>query len=136
MEACSMIINNRKDLDAQPDDIRQQFIDKLAGSINKWDWQGEWVLIQDTSSIDRFDFALSDFPDAPVPDKPDYNPDDKQAKQEALERITNLKGMLRDTDYIDLPSYDKEKPEIMAQRAEWRAEVRELEAKYDLEAQL
>ena len=34
---------------------------------------------------------------------------------------------MAETDYVTLPDYDKEKPEVIEQRAEWRAEVRELE---------
>jgi hypothetical protein len=43
-------------------------------------------------------------------------------------RIAELKQLLRDTDYVALPDYDKEKPDVLAQRAAWRAELRELEA--------
>ena len=83
-----MIINNRKDLDAAPDDVRDRFLASLARSINSYAWDGtEWVLKQDTAEIERFDFALDDFPDAPVPAKPDYNPDEKevQAKRDRLQ---------------------------------------------------
>ena len=58
----------------------------------------------------------------------------KLEKEQAKTRLAELLKLLRDTDYIDLPSYDKEKPEIMAQRAEWRAEIRKLEADYNIEA--
>jgi len=43
-------------------------------------------------------------------------------------RIAELKAFLRDTDYVALSDYDKDKPEIITQRAAWRAEIRELEA--------
>ena len=42
-------------------------------------------------------------------------------------RIAELKTLLRDTDYIALSDYDKDKPEVIAQRAAWRAEIRQLE---------
>jgi hypothetical protein len=42
-------------------------------------------------------------------------------------RIAELKQFLRDTDYVALSDYDKDKPEIITQRAAWRAEIRELE---------
>jgi len=123
-----MIINNRKDLDAAPDSIRNDYMQKLAASINKYQWNGtDWVLYQDTSTIARFDFNASDFPDAPVPTKPTHNPDAEQQKAEDLERMNDLKAKLRETDYVALADYDKEKPEVIAQRAEWRAEVRQLE---------
>jgi len=77
-----MIINNRKDLDAAPDDVRERFVNALAGSINKYVWNGtEWVLEQDTATITKFGFTLADFPDAPVPDMPAYNPDDRALEQ-------------------------------------------------------
>jgi hypothetical protein len=47
--------------------------------------------------------------------------------QPALARIAELKQLLRDTDYVALSDYDKDKPEIMAQRSAWRAEIRQLE---------
>jgi hypothetical protein len=43
-------------------------------------------------------------------------------------RIAELKQFLRDTDYVALSDYDKDKPEILAQRQAWRDEIRELEA--------
>jgi hypothetical protein len=51
-----------------------------------------------------------------------------EALQPALARIAELKAFLRDTDYVALSDYDKDKPEIITQRAAWRAEIRELEA--------
>ena len=59
---------------------------------------------------------------------------DEKALDDAKARIANLKFMLRDTDYVSLPDYDKDKPEVIAQRAEWRSEIRELQDKYNLEA--
>jgi hypothetical protein len=51
-----------------------------------------------------------------------------QAKA-AKERIAELKQLLRDTDFVALPDYDKDKPDVLAQRQAWRDELRELEAK-------
>ena len=77
-----MIINNRKDLDAAPTDTRERFISGLAASINQWKWEnGEWVIRQNTTDIERFGFTLDDFPDAPVPDMPDYNPEERALEQ-------------------------------------------------------
>lgn len=50
-----------------------------------------------------------------------------QAKQNA-ERISELKQLLADTDYVALSDYDKDKPDVLAQRLAWREEVRQLEA--------
>ena len=60
----------------------------------------------------------------------------KTAEQKAAEvaqatkgvRITELKQLLRDTDYVALSDYDKAKPDVVAQRQVWREEIRQLEA--------
>src|SRR6056297_2988842 len=78
----SMIINTRKDLDAAPDDVREQFLNRLASTINKHVWDGsEWVLKQDETSIARFGFTAADFPEAPVPEVPGYNPDKQERER-------------------------------------------------------
>ena len=122
-----MIINNRTDLDTAPKDVQAEFKQRLAAGINSWQWDGQWNLVQNTTTIEQFGFAVADFPDAPVPEQPDCNPDDDALNQERLERIAELKQMLRDTDYVDLPSYDKEKPDVIADRASWRTEIRQLQ---------
>jgi hypothetical protein len=43
-------------------------------------------------------------------------------------RVQELKRLLADTDYVALTDYDKEKPELLSQRQEWRDEIRTLEA--------
>ena len=43
--------------------------------------------------------------------------------------IAVLKQKLAETDYVGLTDYDKQKPELLAQRQEWRDEIRRLEAK-------
>jgi hypothetical protein len=42
-------------------------------------------------------------------------------------RMAELKQLLADTDYVGLSDYDKVKPELITERALWRAEIRELE---------
>jgi len=49
---------------------------------------------------------------------------DQQAKEQ---RIAELKQLLADTDYVALSDYDKDKPDVLAQRQAWRLELRELE---------
>jgi hypothetical protein len=44
------------------------------------------------------------------------------------ERIAELKAFLRDTDYVALSDYDKDKPEIIAERQAAREALRELGA--------
>jgi hypothetical protein len=43
-------------------------------------------------------------------------------------RISELKQFLRDTDYVALRDYDKDKPEVIAERQAARDEIRELGA--------
>jgi predicted nucleic acid-binding Zn-ribbon protein len=43
------------------------------------------------------------------------------------QRIDELKKLLSDTDYVALADYDKEKPELLAQRQAWRDEIRTLQ---------
>ncbi|MDC1500498.1 hypothetical protein N8388_04575 [Octadecabacter sp.] len=42
-------------------------------------------------------------------------------------RITELKKMLIDTDYVALPDYDHDKADVLADRQSWREEIRTLE---------
>jgi hypothetical protein len=52
-----------------------------------------------------------------------------EAAEAACEaRIAELKQFLRDTDYVALSDYDKDKPEIIAERQAAREELRELGA--------
>jgi len=99
-----MIINNRKDLDAAPNDVRERFVNALAGSINKYVWNGsEWTLEQNTAEIERFGFTLADFPDAPVPKMPAYNPDERALEQEAEEVRTQRDALLSQSDWTQVP---------------------------------
>ena len=76
------IINTRKDLDAADETTRQKFLTHLAGGINRWRWNGsDWEQWQDTTTLRRFEYTVADFPDAPVPTKPDWNPDERDLGQ-------------------------------------------------------
>lgn len=50
------------------------------------------------------------------------------AQAAKAERILELQQLLRDSDYVALSDYDKDKPDVLLQRQAWRAEIRELEA--------
>jgi len=118
-----MIINNRKDLDGAPDDVRERFVNALAGSINKYVWNGtEWTLEQNTAEIGRFGFTLADFPDAPVPNMPDYNPDQRQIEQEADEVRTQRDALLSQSDWTQVP----DAPVDQAAWAEYRQALRDV----------
>ena len=110
-----MIINNRKDLDAAPADTRERFIASLAASINQWKWEnGDWVIRQNTTDIERFGFTIDDFPDAPVADMPDYNPDERaleQARESASLSRADFKLGLLDMGELDAVKAVMEDPE-------------------------
>lgn len=57
-------------------------------------------------------------------------PQELAAEQAAMvfARIQELKKLLAETDYVALSDYDKSKPEVLAQRQQWREEIRSLEA--------
>jgi len=118
-----MIINNRKDLNAAPANVRDAFLARLAGSINKYVWNGsEWTLEQDTSEIERFGFTLADFPDAPVPNMPAYNPDERALEQEAEEVRTQRDALLSQSDWTQVP----DAPVDQAAWAEYRQALRDV----------
>lgn len=117
-----MIINDRKDLDAATDDIRERFIASLAGTINRWDWQNEWVLVQNTAEIERFGFTLADFPNAPTPEKPTYNPDQRQLEQEAKEARDQRDALLAASDWTQVP----DAPVDQAAWADYRQALRDV----------
>lgn len=98
-----MIINDIKDLNAAPADVRERFMESLAASINRWEWDGnDWLLTQDTSTIDKFGFAATAFPDAPIPEKPNYNPDERQLEQEAAEARAQRDALLTACDWTQV----------------------------------
>jgi hypothetical protein len=98
-----MIINTRKDLDAAPAEVRSRFMASLAASINKYEWSGiDWVLVQDESSVVKFGFTSDDFPDAPIPEKPDYNPDERALEQEAKEARSQRDALLAECDWTQV----------------------------------
>jgi len=61
--------------------------------------------------------------------EPPKEPEPAPPTEEELKvnRINELKWQLTETDYVALADYDKEKPELLLQRQEWRNEIRRLE---------
>ena len=53
----------------------------------------------------------------------------ESAQKQREQRITELKRLLAETDYVALSDYDQDKPELKAQRQAWREEVRTLGTK-------
>lgn len=86
-------VNSRKDVDALPLQARAAFMAGLAASLNRWSWiNNAWTLTQETTTIERFEFAPEDFPDAPIPPMPGYNPDEVAAKQAAEQEAQQEKA--------------------------------------------
>ena len=122
-----MIINNRKDFDALPQADQESFKARLAVGINRWVWQeGDWVLTQDTATIERFGFTLTDFPDAPVPDKPTNNPDeDAKAQQLAEAKAGRANAYAQESDPLFFKAQRGE-----ATTEEWQAKVNEIRDRF------
>lgn len=51
----------------------------------------------------------------------------EKLNSERISRVAELKRKLAETDYVALTDYDKDQPELKAQRQAWREEIRELE---------
>lgn len=121
-------ISTRADLDAlQGTEEHDKFMQALRGTlftIKKDDDLKTWVAEETNEAVEEFGFARADFEPIEQPSLPRYKSDNS----EALQRIAELKQMLKDTDYVALPDYDQIKPQIVASRQEWREEIRSLEA--------
>jgi hypothetical protein len=48
----------------------------------------------------------------------------QQTEQQNAARIAELKKLLAETDYVAMPDYDQDKPDVIAQRQAWREEIR------------
>ena len=118
-----MIINDAKDLQAAPEEIRKKFIKRLVDGMRRWEWQsGEWVLVTDTSMVEKFGIDPKDYPDATAPDKPSYNPDQKALDAEAYEARTKRNVMLSECDWTQV----SDAPANSSAWAEYRQALRDL----------
>ena len=122
-----MIINTKEDLNAITGTSEyEQFIATLRGSlftVRKDEVTQKWVADENNETIERFGLTRADFDPISLPELPVY----KEDHSEALQELAELKQKLSDTDYVTLSDYDKSKPEILAQRKEWRDQIRVLE---------
>ena len=117
------MFNSRKDLDSAPAEQKEKFLGLLAASINKWSWDGvEWVLGQNTTEIEKFDFTLDDFPEAPIPEMPAYNPDERALEQEAEEVRTQRDALLKESDWTQVA----DAPVSQTAWADYRQALRDL----------
>lgn len=125
-----MIINNRADLDAASQEVRDDFLEKLAAGIYNWQWtEGKWVLVKDTFTIKRFGFTVSDFPNAPKPAMPDYNPDEVEAARKAEEAQENRRNAY--TLEADPLFFKAQRGEATLQ--DWQDKVAEIKARFPKE---
>ena len=91
-----MIINTKADYEAASEQEQQRFRAAIAAGINRWKWSGkEWKMEQDTSNLDAFGFTLKDFPDAPKPEKPDYNLDERARDAAIAEAVESRRQAYR-----------------------------------------
>jgi hypothetical protein len=120
-------INTRADLDAlQGTKEHDQFMQSLRGTlftVQKDDDLKKWVAVENNDTIEQFGFTRADFEPIEQPSLPEYKPDNS----ETLQLIAELKDKLKATDYVTLSDYDKDKPEILADRQAWREGIRQLE---------
>jgi hypothetical protein len=92
-EITMMIINTRADLDTLSAADQAVFKARLAAGIYNWQWiDGQWELVAETAILEPFGFTVADFPDAPKPKKPDYNPDEREAQRKVDEAIENRRA--------------------------------------------
>lgn len=106
----------------------------IPADVHALQWQGQsgWI-----EQIDMTNTPLSSLPDwaerllaiwQAADDEANAPPPEPTPEETAAMRIAELKQLLLETDYVVLADYDKDKPDVIAQRAAWRAEIRELEA--------
>jgi hypothetical protein len=119
----TIIINSSSDLENAPKSVRERFLRALGLTIHKYQWNGtEWERYQDTTQIERYGLSVSDFPNAPMPDLPTYDPDERQLEQEAEEVRTQRDALLSQSDWTQVP----DAPVDQAAWAEYRQALRDL----------
>jgi len=122
-----MTINSKTDLDAAPSEVRDLFVQRLAAGIHYWTWENaEWVLKQNTSTLEQFGFTVADFPDAPKPEKPDYNPDEREAQRKVDEAIENRRAAY--VSEADPLFFKAQRGEATLQ--EWQDKIAEIKARF------
>ena len=122
-----MIINTKADYEAATEQDQARFRAAIAAGINRWKWSGrEWELEQDTSNLDAFGFTLKDFPDAPTPEKPDYNPDERAREAAIADAVESRRTAYRD---ISDPLFFKAQRGEATEK-EWLDAVAAIKARY------
>jgi hypothetical protein len=122
-----MIINTKADLDAAPQEVQDDFMAKLAAGLYNWQWiDGQWVLVAETAILEPFGFTVADFLDAPKPEKPDYNPDEREAQRKADEAIESRRNAyIAEADPLFFKAQRDE-----ATYQEWLDKIAEIKARF------
>jgi hypothetical protein len=126
-EITMMIINTRADLDTLSAADQAVFKARLAAGIYNWQWiDGQWVLQESTSTLEQFGFIVADLSDAPKPEKPDYNPDEREAQRKADEAIESRRNAyIAEADPLFFKAQRDE-----ATYQEWLDKIAEIKARY------
>ena len=95
----------------------------LSGGMIKT-YNGKMILTEKPEKMDGHEDPVWQNGDWYHEPKPEDTLTEEQINQE---RVDELKQKLRDTDYVTMSDYDKDKPEILADRQAWRDEIRQLE---------
>ena len=121
-----MIINTKADLDAAPQEVQDVFMAKIAAGLYNWQWiDGQWVLVGETAILGPFGFTVADFPDAPKPEKPDYNPDEREAQMRQTNALKTIETFARDVRHQIAGTHDD------AEIAGWNNKLRIAKAVLD-----
>ena len=125
-----MTINSKTDLDMASQEVRELFIERLVAGVYSWEWKdGQWVLKANTDTLDAFGLSLSDYPDAPKPEKPDYNPDEVEAQRKAEEAQEQRKAAYQAE--ADPLFFKAQRGEATEQ--EWLDKIAEIKARFPKE---
>jgi hypothetical protein len=126
-EITMMIINTRADLDTLSAADQDVFKARLAAGIYNWQWiDGQWALVAETAILEPFGFTVADFPDAPKPEKPDYNPDEREAQRKTDEAIESRRNAyIAEADPLFFKAQRDE-----ATYQEWLDKIAEIKARY------
>lgn len=106
----------------------------VPSDVHALQWHGSDGWVEQTDMINVPISSLPDWAEGALliwqmaDDEANAPTPDPTPEELTIIRIEELKGLLRESDYVALTDYDKEKPDVLAQRAAWRAEIRELEA--------
>ena len=105
-------VNSKKDLESLTQEEYDRFMNNLSHTIKKWKWdssQQDWVLYEDTRSIERLGLKKNDFDDIPEPPKPDYNPEEKEKQSRRDELAQEAKRLLDQVYDPQINEYERDK---------------------------